>query len=246
MSNCTSNTTGEGTPEVIRGQTASDSEYEIVLIQKTSGDTTKRWIPTSVVSSVGNHCLFTAAESTIRLNVTREEDGAGRSTTVGNVAHPDATSRLKTTKWKNRGELLHEGVVEPGSNVIDLVHDLLRKRKTSDTIGWQHIASQMRASNIPMELVGNVVRRRHIQKGKQTLTPKPTKGRRVQLPDDPPIGSLIKPRVLTRDRHTMAQPYNGMVIISVVAVIIVFLAIFLMTSLQSYHRCPGAAVPWDA
>ena len=70
---------------------------------------------------------------------------------------------------KDRGELLHEGVGAPGSNVIDLVHDLLRKRKTSDPIGWQQFASQMRAANIPMELVGNVATRRHIQKRKRTL-----------------------------------------------------------------------------
>ena len=68
-------------------------------------------------------------------------------------------SRLKTTKWNDRGELLHEGVAIPGSNVVDLVHDLLRKRKTSDPIGWQQFANQMHAANIPMELVGNVARR---------------------------------------------------------------------------------------
>ena len=44
----------------------------------------------------------------------------------------------------------------------------------------------------------------------------------------------------------MAQLCMGVVIISVVAVIIVFLAILLTTSPQSYHRCPGGAVPWDA
>ena len=93
-------------------------------------------------------------------------------------------SRLKTTQWNDRGELLHEGVVVPGSNVVDLVHDLLRKRKTSDPIGWQQFGSQMRAANIPMELVGNIARRRHIQQRKRTLTPKQKKGRRVQLPDD--------------------------------------------------------------
>ena len=46
-------------------------------------------------------------------------------------------SRLKTTQWNDRGELLHEGMVVPGSNVVDLVHDLLRKRKTYDPISWQ-------------------------------------------------------------------------------------------------------------
>ena len=125
-------------------------------------------------------------------------------------------SRLKTTQWNDRGELLHDGVVVPGSNVVDLVHDLLRKRKTSDPIGWQKLGSQMRAANIPMELVGNVARRRHIQQRKRTLTPKQKKGRRVQLPT---IGSL-KTRPLSRDRHNMAQPCTGVVIIIVVAVII--------------------------
>ena len=93
-------------------------------------------------------------------------------------------SRLKTAQWNDRGALLHEGMVVPGSNVVDLVHDLLRKRKTSDPIGWQQFGSQMRAANIPRELFGNVARRRHIQQRKRTLIPKQKKGRRVQLPGD--------------------------------------------------------------
>ena len=36
-------------------------------------------------------------------------------------------SRLKTTQWKDRGELLHEWMVVPCSNVADLFNDLLRK-----------------------------------------------------------------------------------------------------------------------
>ena len=99
-------------------------------------------------------------------------------------------SRLKTTKWNDRGELLHEGVAIPGSNIVDLVHDLLRKRKTTDPIGWKQFASQMHAANIPMELVGNVARRQHIQKRTRipTPTPKPKKNKKKkktrQLPDD--------------------------------------------------------------
>ena len=151
--------------------------------------------------------------------------------------------RLKTTQWNDRGELLHEGMVVPGSNVVDLVHDLLHKRKTSDPVGWQQFGSQMRAANILMEQVGNVARKRHIQQRKRTLTPKQKKGRRVQLPT---IGSLIKTRPLSRERHNMAQPYMGVVIISVVDVIIVFLVILLTTSPQSYHRCLGGAATWDA
>ena len=44
----------------------------------------------------------------------------------------------------------------------------------------------------------------------------------------------------------MAQLCMGVVIITIVAVIIVFLNILLTTSPKSYSRCPGAAVPWDA
>ena len=190
-----------------------------------SGDTAKRWIPTSVISSAGNHCLSTAAVSNIRLNGTREEDGVERSTTVGNVADPDTqppididlrdldsdmisirdktgtdvsekvrlynqallryndmskmfaskptpivvvkekktpatkdimaevvttlpkaqqekgrqlVSRLMKTQLNNRGELLlHEGMVVPGRNVVDIVYYPLHKCISSDPIGWQ-------------------------------------------------------------------------------------------------------------
>ena len=97
-------------------------------------------------------------------------------------------SRLKTTKWNDRGELLHEGVAIPGSNIVDLIHDLLRNRKTVDPIGWQQFANQMHAANIPMELVGNVARRQHIQKRTRIAPPIPNpkknkKKKTRQLPD---------------------------------------------------------------
>ena len=50
------------------------------------------------------------------------------------------------------------GVPVVGSNVVDLVNDILRKRKT-DPLGWQPFARQLRAVNLPIELVGNVARR---------------------------------------------------------------------------------------
>ena len=105
-------------------------------------------------------------------------------TTLPKALQEKGRQLVSRLKWNDRGELLHEGVVVPGNNVVDLVHYLLRKRKTSDPIGWQQFGSQMRAANIPMELVGNVARRRHIQQRKRTLTPKQKKGRQVQLPDD--------------------------------------------------------------
>ena len=80
-------------------------------------------------------------------------------------------SRLSAVTWNERGELIHKGVAIRGSNALDLVHDLLRNRKTPDPVGWQQFANQMRAANIPMELVGNVTRRLYLQKKRGKRTP---------------------------------------------------------------------------
>ena len=73
--------------------------------------------------------------------------------------------------WTARGELIHEGVPVVGSNVVDLVNALLRKRKT-DPIGWQPFARQLRTINLPMELIGNASRRAYIR---QTTTATPSR-----------------------------------------------------------------------
>ena len=72
--------------------------------------------------------------------------------------------------WTARGELTHEGVPIVGSNVVDLVNDLLRKRKT-DPVGWQPFARQLRAINLPMELIGNTSREAYIRQATTTATP---------------------------------------------------------------------------
>ena len=89
------------------------------------------------------------------------------------------TARLKKmVDWNDRGDLLNEGVAIPVCNITDLVHDLVRRRKTFEPVGWQQLAGQLRGSTIPMELVGNVAWRQHIQKGeitprkKQATTPR--------------------------------------------------------------------------
>ena len=92
--------------------------------------------------------------------------------------------------WTARGELIHEGVPVAGSNVVDLVNDLLRKRKTDPT-GWQPFARQLRAMNLPMELVGNVARRDYIR---QATTPATTStpGRRRRIPTTPRSGGSAR------------------------------------------------------
>ena len=80
--------------------------------------------------------------------------------------------------WTARGELIHEGVPIVGSNMVDLVNDLLCKRKT-DPIGWQPFARQLRAINLPMELFGNASKRAYIRQATTTTTATPSRRTRA-------------------------------------------------------------------
>ena len=91
-------------------------------------------------------------------------------------------SRLSAVTWSERGELIRKGVAIRGSNAVDLIHDLLRNRKTPDPVGWQQFANQMRAANIPMELVGNVTRRLYLQKKRGKRTPQKRKPTTPETP----------------------------------------------------------------
>ena len=68
------------------------------------------------------------------------------------------------TVERNRGEWILEGATIPGSNMMDLVHDVLKKRKQSDPVGWQPFVKHLKDVNILMELVGNADRRQYIRR----------------------------------------------------------------------------------
>ena len=108
--------------------------------------------------------------------------------TVPKTMHAKARRLMEHLKrdiaWTARGELIHEGVPVAGSNVVDLVNDLLLKRKT-DPMGWQSFARQLRAINLPMELIGYVARRAYIRQATTTTTT----SRRRLAPATPRVGA---------------------------------------------------------
>lgn len=59
------------------------------------------------------------------------------------------------TSWNDRGEFVLDGEVIRGSNIVDLVNDMLRHRKSFQPRGWQDFARALRQSNVPLDLVGN-------------------------------------------------------------------------------------------
>ena len=157
-------------------------------------------------------------------------------------------SRLKTTKWNDRGELLHEGVAIPGSNVVDLVHDLLRKRKRPTPSGGNSSPAKCTQPTYPwnwsvMSLGGSTYRNVHEYRLQRRNQRRRRRG--VDRYNCPTIGNLIKTTASSRDRHNMARPCIGVVIIIDIVCLVVFLTILLSTSPRSYNWCPGSVVPWD-
>ena len=60
--------------------------------------------------------------------------------------------------WNSRGEFVYKGRVIAGSNIVDLVNDMMRQRKGFEPRGRFEFARALRHTNVPQDLVGN----RHI------------------------------------------------------------------------------------
>ena len=71
--------------------------------------------------------------------------------TVPKTMQDKAKRLMEHLKDISRGPLvvIHEDVTIAGSDVVDLVNDLLLKRKTDPT-GWQPFAQQLRTINLPI------------------------------------------------------------------------------------------------
>ena len=57
--------------------------------------------------------------------------------------------------WNERGELLFNGEVIQGTNIVDLVNDMVRQRKSFQPHGWREFARALRQDNVPQDLIGN-------------------------------------------------------------------------------------------
>ena len=59
------------------------------------------------------------------------------------------------TSWNERGEFVYKGRTIAGTNMVDLVNDMLRQRKGFEPYGRFEFARALRHSNVPQDLVGN-------------------------------------------------------------------------------------------
>lgn len=61
--------------------------------------------------------------------------------------------------WDNQGLVTINNKVLAGSNIIDLVCDVIRRKKSGAPAGWKEFLDGLRRINIPQEFIGNPLRR---------------------------------------------------------------------------------------
>lgn len=72
-------------------------------------------------------------------------------------------SNRKILDWNLKGEILHKGIPVPGTHLVDLINDTLRKRKNFIPKGWREFTKGLAELNTPQDLVGNTDRWQYIQ-----------------------------------------------------------------------------------
>ena len=80
--------------------------------------------------------------------------------------------------WNEKGELKYKGETVQGSNMVDLVNDVLRKRKYFNPQGWETFGGGVREANVPQDLISHEERWRYITQTKRT----PRSRKRQQSP----------------------------------------------------------------
>ena len=77
--------------------------------------------------------------------------------------------RMKDLSWTPAGEMVYRGRKIPRSNIVDLVGDMMRQRKSvPDPVGWEVFASALKHSNVPTEFIGHKGRQRWMSKARTT------------------------------------------------------------------------------
>jgi hypothetical protein len=101
-----------------------------------------------------------------------------------------------------KGELKYKGETVQGSNVVDLVNNVLSKRQYFNPQGWETFGEALREANVPQYLIGHEDRWRYITQTKRTprsrkrqqspspIRPYPPKTPQKQKEKSPELGRL--------------------------------------------------------
>ncbi len=70
--------------------------------------------------------------------------------------------------WNKNDELVYDGNIVKGSNIVDLLNDTLRGKKGFNPHGWQYFMRGLAKSNAPESMIGNESRRDVVRQIKQS------------------------------------------------------------------------------
>jgi hypothetical protein len=70
--------------------------------------------------------------------------------------------------WNEKRELKYKGETVQGFNVVDLINDVLSKRKYFNPQGWETFGEALREANVPHYLIGHEDHWRYITQTKRT------------------------------------------------------------------------------
>ncbi|KAF4526816.1 hypothetical protein B566_EDAN015143 [Ephemera danica] len=73
-------------------------------------------------------------------------------------------SRSSIISWDDSGRVTINNQLLHGSNIIDLLNDVLRNRKHSSPVGWEPFAHVLASLNVPREFINNDQRWTYIQR----------------------------------------------------------------------------------
>jgi hypothetical protein len=76
--------------------------------------------------------------------------------TLSNISSSIASFvSVSITEGGDVDTLKYKGETVRGSNVVDLVNDVLRKRKYFNPQGWETFGEALREANVPQDLIGH-------------------------------------------------------------------------------------------
>lgn len=110
--------------------------------------------------------------------------------------------------WDERGVVTIKGNVILGSNIIDLVSDAVRPRKTSNPLGWPQFTSFLKEINIPKEFISNPRRLAYMVTG-VVSTPPEHKKRQLVVRSSPISRTVRRLQARRGPPPNWREPYNS-------------------------------------
>ena len=101
-------------------------------------------------------------------------------------------------RWSDRGEILENGSSIKGSNIVDLVNDIIQPLRSNPPIGSQYFLQKLAEFNVPKSLIGN---KRRLDATHEISSPLTTPRARRE---DFSTKRLSKPKFSPRDGRILA------------------------------------------